>query len=50
MKRKFKVLLTRRLHRFALEKLRERYEITVHNGKVPMPKKQYYKKLRIKMD
>ena len=48
MKRKFKVLLTRRLHRFALEKLRERYEITVHNGKVPMPKKTILQKIKNK--
>jgi len=38
MKRKFKVLLTRRLHDFALDKLRKKYEITVHSGKIPMPK------------
>ena len=48
MKRKFKVLLTRRLHEFALEKLRERYEITVHNGKVPMPKKTILQKIKNK--
>ena len=38
MKRKFKILLTRRLHDFALDKLRKKYEITVHSGKIPMPK------------
>jgi glyoxylate reductase len=38
MKRKFKVLLTRKLHDFALDKLRKKYEITVHSGKIPMPK------------
>ena len=48
MKRKFKVLLTRHLHKFALDKLRERYEITVHNGKVPMPKKTILQKIKNK--
>jgi glyoxylate reductase len=38
MKRKFKVLLTRKLHDFALDKLRKKYEITIHSGKIPMPK------------
>ena len=38
MERKFKVLLTRRLHEFALNELRKRCEITVHEGKIPMPK------------
>ena len=46
MKRKFKVLLTRRLHKFALDKLRERYEITVHDGKIPIPKKNLIDKIK----
>ena len=48
MKRKFKVLLTRRLHKFAVEKLRERYEITVHNGKIPIPKETILQKIKNK--
>ena len=48
MKRKFKVLLTRRLHKFALDKLRERYEITVHDGKIPIPKKTILQKIKNK--
>ena len=48
MKRKFKVLLTRHLHKFAVEKLRERYEISVHNGKIPIPKKTILQKIKNK--
>ena len=49
MKRKFKVLLTRRLHDFALDKLRKKYEITVHSGKIPMPKNRLLDLIKIKM-
>jgi glyoxylate reductase len=48
MKRKFKILLTRRLHEFALAKLRERYEITIHHGKIPMPKKRILEEIKNK--
>ena len=48
MKRKFKVLLTRRLHKFAVERLREKYEITVHDGKIPIPKKTILQKIKNK--
>ena len=48
MKRKFKVLLTRRLHKFAVEKLREKYEVTVHDGKIPIPKKTILQKIKNK--
>lgn len=33
-----RVLLTRRLHRFALDELAERYDVTIHPGAVPMPR------------
>ena len=39
MKRKQKILLTRRLHSFALKELKRKYDVTVHSGKIPMPKK-----------
>ena len=48
MKRKFKVLLTRRLHEFALAKLRKKYEITIHSGKIPMPKKRILEQIKNK--
>ena len=48
MKRKFKVLLTRRLHDFALTKLRERCEITIHSGKIPMPKQKILEEIKDK--
>jgi glyoxylate reductase len=48
MKRKFKILLTRRLHDFALTELRKKYEITVHDGKIPMPKKRILQEIKDK--
>ena len=48
MKRKFKVLLTRRLHDFALTKLREKCEITIHSGKIPMPKQKVLEEIKDK--
>ena len=48
MKRKFKVLLTRRLHDFALAELRERCEITIHSGKIPMPKQKILEEIKDK--
>ena len=48
MTRKFKVLLTRRLHEFALNELRKRYEITVHKGEIPMPKKRVLAEIKNK--
>ena len=48
MKRKFKVLLTRRLHDFALAELRKRCEITIHSGKIPMPKQKILEEIKDK--
>ncbi|MEW6043359.1 MAG: D-glycerate dehydrogenase [Thermoproteota archaeon] len=41
-----RVLLTRRLHDFALKELRKRYTIFVHRGKIPMPKKLLKQKIK----
>jgi len=46
--RKFKVLLTRKLHDFALKQLRKHYDIQVHSGKIPMPKNLLLKKIKDK--
>jgi len=35
---KRRVFLTRTLHDFALKELREKYQIEVHSGKIPIPK------------
>ena len=43
---KKKVFLTRTLHDFALKRLRKRYQIEIHSGKIPIPKT----KLRSKME
>jgi len=48
MKRKFKVLLTRRLHDFALTELRKKYEITIHSGKIPMSKYKILEEIKDK--
>ena len=43
--KKMRVFLTRKLHNFALEKLKKKYQIEIHSGKIPIPKT----KLRSKM-
>ena len=45
---KKKVLLTRKLHDFALMDLKKYYSIEIHQGKIPMPKKTLLKKIRNK--
>ena len=48
MARKNKILLTRKLHDFALKRLRKKYAIEVHSGKIPMPKNKLIDKIRDK--
>ncbi|HJU13818.1 MAG TPA: D-glycerate dehydrogenase [Candidatus Nitrosotalea sp.] len=43
-----KILLTRRLHDFAIKELKKRYDVEVHTGSIPMPKKQIIKRIRDK--
>jgi len=43
-----KVLLTRKLHDFALKMLKKKYEVEVHTGKIPMPKKLLISKIKNK--
>lgn len=43
-----KVLLTRKLHAFALKKLREKYDIQINYGKIPMPKNKLLSEIRDK--
>ena len=43
-----RVLLTRKLHDFALKELRKHYSIEVYSGKIPMPKKLLLKKIKDK--
>ena len=45
---KKKVLLTRKLHDFALLDLKKYYDIEIHQGKIPMAKKTLLKKIRNK--
>ena len=42
---KKKILLTRRLHEFALKQLRKKFDVTIHSGKIPMPKKSLISKI-----
>ncbi len=44
--KKLQVLLTRKLHDFALKELQRRYRVFVHQGKIPMPKKLLAQKIR----
>ena len=39
MKKRFNVLVTRRLHRSALEELKRKCNVHLHSGKIPIPKK-----------
>ena len=45
---KLKILLTRRLQDFALIELEKKYQIEIHSGKFPMPKKMLMKKIKEK--
>ena len=45
---KNKILLTRKLHDFALKELRKHYSVEVHSGKIPMPKKKLIQKIKDK--
>jgi glyoxylate reductase len=45
MKKRFNVLVTRRLHRSALDELQKKCNIFLHSGKIPIPKKILMKKI-----
>lgn len=45
---KLKVLLTRKLHDFAITELKKIYNIEINYGKIPMPKKELLLKIRNK--
>ena len=46
MKKRFNVLVTRRLHSEALDKLEKKCNIILHSGKIPMPKKILMSKIK----
>ncbi len=43
-----KVLLTRKLHDFAVKELEKRYDVEIHTGKIPMPKDLLISKIKNK--
>jgi len=43
---KMKVFLTRTLHGFALKELKKYYQIEVHSGKIPIPRKKLESKIK----
>lgn len=45
---KLRVLLTRKLHNFAIKELRKRYDVEINHGRIPMPKKELLLKIRNK--
>jgi glyoxylate reductase len=45
---KLKILLTRKLHDFAIKELRKRYDVEINHGRIPMPKKELLLKIRNK--
>ena len=46
MKKRFNVLVTRRLHRSALDELKKKCNVSLHTGKIPIPKKILIDKIR----
>lgn len=48
VKTKPKILLTRKLQDFAINKLKKRYQIEIHSGRFPMPTKILLKKIKDK--
>ena len=46
MKKHFNVLVTRRLHKSALDKLEKGCNVFLHNGKIPIPKKNLINKIK----
>lgn len=45
---KLKVLLTRKLHAFAVKELRKKYDVEIHYGKIPMPKTRLIARIKDK--
>ena len=45
---KLKVLLTRKLHDFAIKELKKRYDVEINRGKIPMPKRELVSKIKDK--
>lgn len=45
---KMKVLLTRKLHEFAIKELKKRYDVEIHQGKIPIPKNELLAKIKDK--
>jgi glyoxylate reductase len=43
-----KILLTRRLHDFAVKELKKKYDVEIYTGKIPMPKKLLISKIKDK--
>ena len=46
MKKRFNVLVTRRLHRSALNELGKICNVSLHAGKIPIPKKNLINKIK----
>jgi glyoxylate reductase len=46
MMKKKRVFLTRTLHNFALKELKNQYNIEVHSGKIPIPRKKLESKIK----
>jgi len=44
--KKMRVFLTRNLHDFAISELKKKYEIEIHSGKIPIPKKTLSSKIK----
>ena len=43
-----KILLTRKIHDFAIKELKKKYDVEVHTGKIPMPKRLLVSRIKDK--
>jgi glyoxylate reductase len=43
-----KILITRKFHDFAIRSLKKKYDVEIHSGKIPMPKKLLISKIKDK--
>ncbi len=41
-----RILLTRKLHKFAIKELKKYYTVSIHDGKIPIPKKELMEKIK----
>ncbi len=48
LKKQLKILLTRKIHDFAIKELQKKFDVEIHTGKTPIPKNLLIRKIRDK--